>query len=190
MSGRGVKDGTGATATAAGAGRGRRSAVPVVVTVLVALLALGLGAWELWWPTNVDRRALDRIGPPVAGASATVDDYVSEGNVLCFDVCTRLTRVYTVPDGTTVGTALAGAATAARSAGYPTLDRPSCFISDTSSRQFTCQVTAQGSDIDVNIDVTVVGPEAAPGRATTRDSVRQPRAETLIEQVAVSAALT
>lgn len=188
MSHTGVNDGTGAAAE--GARPRPRRWVWAVVAVSAVLVALGLAAWEVWWPTNVDRRALDRIGPPVPGASADGADYVSEGNTLCFDVCTRLKRIYTVPPGTTLEAALTGAVTAARSAGYSTVYRPSCVVGPTSRRQFICQVTAQDSDIDINIEITAALPEASPAWATPGGSIRQPPGETPVDQVAVSAALT
>lgn len=137
--------------------RGRRLLL-VLAVVLLVVVGAPLAAWELWWPTNVDARALDDFGVPVPGATRVGPDYVSEGNTLCLDVCTRLTRSFVVPPSVTLGEVLTSAAAVARRAGYTRVFKPTCMVTNPATSQFMCAVPALGPGLSVNIGVFGVDP--------------------------------
>ena len=122
------------------------------------VVGVPFAAWEAWWPTNVDARALDAFGPPIAGATSTGPDWVSSGNDACLDSCSLLTRSFTVPPTTRVGQVLAEAERAAHKAGYATPFSTTCMVTNPAESQFMCSVSAQTSSLSVDIEVYGVDP--------------------------------
>lgn len=62
--------------TRSGSARRRRMTL-VIAAGLLVLVTVPFAAWEAWWPTNVDARALDAFGPPIAGATRTGPHWVN-----------------------------------------------------------------------------------------------------------------
>ena len=125
-------------------------------------------AWEAWWPTNVDARALDAFGPPTAGATRSGPDWVSSGSVACLDSCSVLTRSYAVPPAVKVGQVLSEAEVTAHRAGYATPFAVTCMVTVPAESQFMCAVGGQTSSSSVEIEVfgvdrAVVTPHSGAG---------------------------
>ncbi len=153
--------------------RRARKVVPIVAAALLVLVGLPVAAWEAWWPTNVDRRALNGFGVPVPGAIRKGPDYVSEGNALCLDVCTRLARPFTLPADLRLGEVLHDLALAARRAGYTTVYAPSCSVRSPARSEFECGVSAHSTHKNVVIlvfgtDPVMITPNSIAGMGLNR----------------------
>ncbi|OJV60923.1 MAG: hypothetical protein BGO38_09360 [Cellulomonas sp. 73-145] len=140
----------------------------MVVAGVLVVVGTSFAAWEAWWPTNVDARALDAFGPPIAGAVRTGPDWVSSGNIACLDSCSVLTRSFTVPPASTVGQVLSEAETTAHRAGYTIPFGITCMVTVPAESQFMCSVGGQTSasslEIEVyGVDPTVVTPRSLAG---------------------------
>lgn len=135
----------------------RRLAVAIAAGALV-VVAVPFAAWEAWWPTNVDARALDAFGLPTAGAARTGRDWVTSGNAACLDSCTELTRTFTVPSTLTLGQVLGAAERAAHRAGYATPFGITCMVTTPVRSEFMCAVVGQTSTLGVQVSVYGVDP--------------------------------
>lgn len=148
--------------------RHRRRVALVIAAGVLVVVGVPYAAWEAWWPTNVDARALDAFGPPIAGATRTGPDWVSSGNDACLDSCSLLTRSYTVPPTLRLGEVLAEAERAAHRAGYATPFGVTCMVANSVESQFLCSVEGQTSTLGVTIraygvDPAVVSPSSGAG---------------------------
>ena len=157
--------------------------VLVIAAVLLVVVGVPFAAWEAWWPTNVDARALDAFGPPIPGATRTGPDWVSSGNDACLDSCSVLTRPFAVPPTSKVGQALAQAQRAAHRAGYTTPFDNNCMVTNSAKAQFMCSVVGQTTKLSVEVAVYGVNPKLVTPSTQDGEGLRFVPNETQVTNV-------